>query len=187
MGTLKTLKASVVALLLVVNTVSAAEQSNDSAATEFEQWQAASDLNTTEGLEAFIYAHPDSAFVAAAEVQLAALQQAAKTRAMEEAIFAVSGNITFDTPLSFGSQAIIGKTLPEIIKSTPEFPPVAGLPEEYWKDKTCAACHQWSQANLCNQAKNYIDMSALKYTEKDHPFGGVLKVNLRNWAQNGCE
>lgn len=162
-------------------------ESGVSAASDFEQWQAASDLNTMEALEAFVFTHPDSAFVPAAEAQLAALKAAAETRAVEDAIFAVSGNVTFSTPLSLGSDAIIGKTLPEVLKSSPEFPPVAGLPEEYWKEQTCSACHQWTRETICTQAQNYISMDALKYTSKDHPFGGVLKVNLRNWAQHGCQ
>ena len=67
------------------------------------------------------------------------------------------------------------------------FPPMEGLPEEVWKGKTCNSCHEWTRADLCTQAKTYIAKKPVKYQEKQHPFGGMLKINMRSWALGDCQ
>jgi len=96
-------------------------------------------------------------------------------------------SVTFSAPLSEGSSDIVGKTLEDLIAGTPLYPPVEGLPEEYWKTKECSSCHEWEQANLCTQANTYLSDAGAENLVKQHPYGGTFKLNLRNWAQAGCE
>ena len=35
--------------------------------------------------------------------------------------------------------------------------------------------------------KTYITKKPVKYQEKQHPFGGMLKINMRNWALGDCQ
>jgi Caspase domain len=78
-----------------------------------------------------------------------------------------------------------GHSLAELIQGTPLFPPIEGLEESVWK-KQCASCHQWSQTNLCDQAKTYLKnpKAALRVS---HPYGGPEKVAMMQWAKTGCQ
>ena len=38
-----------------------------------------------------------------------------------------------------------------------------------------------------NQHNVYLTLSGQKSLEKPHPFGGIFKRNLRQWATGGCE
>lgn len=84
-----------------------------------------------------------------------------------------------------GEPDIATRSISELITGSPKFPPIEGLPEAVWKDKTCAACHQWEQANLCDQAKTYVADKS-RTIEKQHPYGGTFKNALRLWAEQGC-
>ncbi|PUB11825.1 hypothetical protein [Yoonia sediminilitoris] len=95
--------------------------------------------------------------------------------------------VSFSAPLTQGDAAIVGKSLEELIKGSPLFPPVEGLPESYWKNEECSACHQWEQANLCTQANTYLSEAGSANLTKQHPYGGTFKQNLRVWADGGCE
>ena len=90
-------------------------------------------------------------------------------------------------PILNRDRGVIASRLEELIQSSPLFPPVEGLPEEYWKEQECSNCHEWEQANLCTQANSYLSDRGGENLTKRHPFGGAFKLNLRNWAQSGCE
>ncbi len=96
-----------------------------------------------------------------------------------------SAVIAFNAPLAMGEPDIATRSISELITGSPKFPPIEGLPEAVWKDKTCAACHQWEQANLCDQAKTYVADKS-RTIEKQHPYGGTFKNALRLWAEQGC-
>ena len=74
----------------------------------------------------------------------------------------------------------------EIVELSPMFPPVEGLPEEYWKEQSCSNCHEWTQAALCTQGETYVTANNERALAKVHPFGGVFKQALRSWASEGC-
>ena len=97
------------------------------------------------------------------------------------------GIVRFTVPLFHGESHIAGKTLEELIAGTPNFPPVEGLPEEFWKDQTCSNCHEWTQANLCEQAGFYLREDGKESLTKKHPYGGTFKENLRTWATGDCQ
>ncbi|WP_297840646.1 caspase family protein [uncultured Roseibium sp.] len=96
-----------------------------------------------------------------------------------------SAVIAFNAPLAMGEPDIATRSISELITGSPKFPPIEGLPEAVWKDKTCAACHQWEQANLCDQARTYVADKS-RTIEKQHPYGGTFKNALRLWAEQGC-
>lgn len=97
------------------------------------------------------------------------------------------GAITFTGVLPTDQPGLAGKSIAELIKMSPLFPPVEGLPESYWKQQTCSNCHEWTQDRLCTQATTYLSMNKQRSLDKDHPFGGVLKHNLKDWAAGGCK
>lgn len=147
----------------------------------------------------FLDRFPDSVYGEFVRQEIAALEQGGATdpagppraaEAPEPAITAApgpeAGPITFLSPLLSDDPAISGKSMAELIAASPLFPPVEGLPESYWKDKSCASCHQWSRARLCDQGRVYAD-AAHRSLEKQHPFGGVLKQAMKSWAAGGCQ
>ncbi|RUU93761.1 peptidase c14 caspase catalytic subunit p20 [Mesorhizobium sp. M7A.F.Ca.MR.176.00.0.0] len=94
--------------------------------------------------------------------------------------------IFFDHPIDFGDPAIDGKSIAQLIKGKPLFSPVEGLDKSVWEDKRCDGCHEWDEARLCEQAKNFAtnDASVLRL---QHPLGTRFKVALAKWAQGGCK
>lgn len=159
-----------------------------SANTDLESimWDLATSTESLDNVNAFIENFPESENIDAARDLAEKLRTRDRAASLEDSIFAMVGTVTFSAPLAFGDENILGQTLPQIMESSPAYPPVAGLPEAYWKDETCASCHQWSREALCTQATTYVTKDPSKYRDKKHPFGGLLKINLRNWAQNGC-
>ena len=97
------------------------------------------------------------------------------------------GPITFASPLVSDLPEIDGRSISELIMSSPLFPPVEGLPEDYWKSQTCSNCHEWTQDRLCEQANVYLSENMQRSLEKPHPFGGALKLGLKSWAAGGCQ
>ncbi|MHA7774132.1 caspase family protein [Roseibium sp. M-1] len=112
----------------------------------------------------------------------AAAEQAATSTTGTEA---AHGTLAFNAPLGIGDPEIATRSLAELITGSPMFPPIEGLPEAVWKDKTCSSCHQWEQANLCDQAKTYVANEA-RALSKQHPYGSSFKDALRLWAEQGC-
>ncbi|RWB69873.1 MAG: peptidase c14 caspase catalytic subunit p20 [Mesorhizobium sp.] len=99
---------------------------------------------------------------------------------------ATDGPILFDRPVKFGDPAIDGKSIAQLIKGEPLFSPVEGLDKSVWQGKHCDGCHEWNEARLCEQAKNFAanDVSVLRL---QHPLGTRFKVALARWAQGGCK
>lgn len=94
--------------------------------------------------------------------------------------------VTFTGTITEGPTPINGSSLAKLITSTPIYPPVEGLPDEVWKNKTCNSCHQWNQQSLCVQAKLYVNNPKMALRIQ-HPFGGPEKVAMIKWAQGGCQ
>ena len=95
--------------------------------------------------------------------------------------------VFFDQPMQEGTAEIVGKTILQAANGSPLFPPIEGLPETMWKDQECSSCHQWDRESLCTQAVTYLKQSASRALEKQHPYGGSFKRNLKNWAKGDCQ
>jgi len=163
----------------------------------FEQAQLIGDVAS---YQAYLTEFPRGVFAEFAQTEVAALK-AKELNATQPAQQSVAvtppvpqenatqepANITFAQPLILGPKAIAGKSLAQIIKSSPLFPPVEGLPAEYWKEKTCSNCHKWERENLCVQAQVYLKLDAQRALTKEHPFGGSFKRSLKVWAAGGCQ
>ncbi len=168
----------------------------------YDQAQAAA---TIEGYQNYLREFPQGMFAEFARTEIAALREkAARAAAAQSAgrqtaavqapdtgtpanvLNGIPSEVSFLKPLEFGDPAIVGKTLAEVIRSSPIFPPVEGLPDSFWKTKTCSACHQWERTNLCEQAQTYLASETGRALNKEHPFGGTLKRNLAVWAKGGC-
>tara|TARA_R110002049_G_scaffold10127_3_gene50407 strand:- start:114053 stop:115555 length:1503 start_codon:yes stop_codon:yes gene_type:complete len=95
-------------------------------------------------------------------------------------------SMTFSSPFPTGNPAIQGRSIEEVVKLSPLFPPIEGLPEELWKDQTCSNCHEWTREALCTQGKTYVSANNERAISKTHPFGGTFKQGLRAWASADC-
>ncbi|WP_171175074.1 caspase domain-containing protein [Ruegeria sp. HKCCD8929] len=151
----------------------------------------AADDDTLHAYQTYLQAYPQGAFSDQATERVAALEQAAKTITRKaEAQPAAPGSdevVTLNSRLTFGNTHVQGKTISDLIKGSPQFPPIEGLPEALWKDQQCSNCHQWTPDTLCTQANTYVDHPAAGNIAKEHPYGGGLKLNLRRWAMGGCQ
>lgn len=119
--------------------------------------------------------------------QIAAAAPPVQTDTVAEPERAAPLPVIFDQPMPEGVQEIRGKTILEAANGSPLFPPIDGLPDAMWKDQQCSNCHQWTRDALCTQAMSYLETSATRALEKQHPYGGSFKRNLRTWAQGDCE
>lgn len=162
---------------------------------------------TIDGYEAFLNTYPNGTYSEFAKGEIAALTTQTNTDPVGEGVSApepapqetdlamateqdrssVPNVVKFDLPLVAPGSVIDGILLSEVTQLSPTFPPVDGLPEEYWKEVTCANCHEWNKDRLCEQSNVYLNLSAQKSLEKPHPFNGALKQNLRQWAASGCQ
>lgn len=155
----------------------------------------------TAGLEAYLMSFPQGRYAELAEVELAARRSGNATdpdlaaapsivaSLMDAPLSAQieAGPITFASELKSDLEQVNGLTLEELVHQSPMFPPVAGLPEEYWKEQTCANCHNWTKEALCTQARTYLTADLQRSLSKQHPFGGVMKQALRSWATGDCQ
>lgn len=150
---------------------------------------------------AYLDAFPQGVFAEFASQELVALKQKNGTDPIGEGVtqpvapvvaapapelVVPSGPVTFKSALASDSPSISGRSIEDLIAMSPLYPPIEGLPEEYWKDKTCSNCHQWTQDRLCTQAEAYLSVNMERSLDKKHPFGGALKQNLKAWASAGC-
>ncbi|TDK51049.1 caspase family protein [Antarcticimicrobium luteum] len=163
------------------------------------QLAAAQQAGSAAQYRAFLDRFPDSVYAEFVAQEIAALDRGAATdpagpppeppaREAEPPAEpgAEAGPVTFASPLLSDDPAVSGKSMAELIGMSPLFPPVEGLPESYWKDKTCASCHQWSKERLCDQAQVYASTTH-RSLDKMHPFGGVMKRAMKSWAAGGCQ
>ncbi|EAQ03136.1 hypothetical protein OB2597_13368 [Pseudooceanicola batsensis HTCC2597] len=168
------------------------------AGSEAEMMEIARASGAIADYQAYLDAYPEGVFAELVKIEIAAIrerqakdperpaeprQQAA---APAPAPVPVDYDVFFDRPLEHGAAEIVGKTIMEVATSSPVFPPIEGLPEELWKEQSCSNCHQWTRADLCEQAKFYNREVAARSLQKEHPFGGSFKRNLKIWADGGC-
>ena len=95
--------------------------------------------------------------------------------------------IVYDLPLTTDLQSDAPRSIKQLSQSSPIFPPVEGLPDEYWKEQDCSNCHEWSQANLCKQGNFYVSNEDTALDRIAHPYGGFFKRALKLWAQSDCQ
>ncbi|MCK0122367.1 outer membrane protein assembly factor BamD [Loktanella sp. F6476L] len=185
-------KLVVIGAMVLASTASLKAQT----AEETAAWEIAQTATTSEEVFAFIEQFPDGTYAKDAKarmidllwLELATAQPADGAAAAEAPTEGVEpAPVAFSVPLVEGSPEIIGKSLEELIAASPLFPPVEGLPDEYWKEQECSDCHAWEQANLCDQANTYLNDAGAENLVKPHPYGGAFKLTLRNWAMDGCE
>jgi hypothetical protein len=98
-----------------------------------------------------------------------------------------SSEVTFATPLNIGDEKTRNMSFEQLILNTPLFPPIEGIPEDLWKNKTCSNCHAWTREALCTQGDTYLAENSARALSKQHPFGGSFKHKLKLWAENGCK
>ncbi len=168
---------------------------------EKQMFEAAQTAASIAGFEAYLQEFPQGVFSEFAQNEIAALRDDASkdpvgegvTPAPEPAPKVVQaapepqGAVTFNSPLTIGTEAVIGKSIASLVEGAPLFPPIEGLPEEFWKDKSCSTCHEWTRDRLCEQANVYLSLNAQRSLDKQHPYGGSLKQNLKAWAAGDCQ
>ena len=150
--------------------------------------------------EAYLAAFPHGAYAELAATELAAI--AAKTPATDAAATAVPAapptpapaapplagvNVTYTAKLTAGGPPVEGHSLADLIKGSPLFPPIDGIPEEMWKGQHCSNCHAWTREALCTQAKTYLSSAGKRSLAIRHPYGGAFKQTIRTWAEQGCK
>lgn len=171
----------------LLTTGAAAQDQSEAAA-----WAIASQSTTSAEVFEFIETYPDGQFAKDAKSLMIDLLWT-ELAENEPAVASDDGTpqalaaVTFTSPLTDGSADIIGKSIEELIAGSPLFPPIEGLPEELWKAAECSDCHEWERENLCTQANSYLSDAGAENLIKPHPYGGTFKLNLRTWAQGGCE
>ncbi|WP_432691552.1 caspase family protein [Pseudooceanicola sp. C21-150M6] len=156
--------------------------------------EAARTAGTAEGYRQYLDAYPDGAYAELARLELATIEEKAGAAApapvvpdtTPPAITTPPETVTFTGPIGTGGPDFATKSIQQLIEGTPFFPPIENLPDEVWKDKTCHACHEWTQEALCTQAKTYLTEAGTRALAKEHPLGGFFKNTLKAWAQNDC-
>jgi len=164
--------------------------------TEVGLYDAARKSGSLRDFQAYLDAFPDGVFAELAKIEMAAIAAEkppeppkVATKPAPESTQDASADlngVSFDQPLAVGDPPIVGKTIEEVVKLTPLFPPIEGIPEELWKGQTCSNCHNWTREALCTQAKTYLALNAQRALGKEHPFGGSFKRNLKAWGAGGC-
>lgn len=172
-------------------------------ADEQKLFEAAQADGSIAGYDAYLKSYPEGVFAEFATQELVAIRKNSGLDPDGDGVVAAApepepaptptapadnnGTITFTAALATDAPELIGKSIADMITMSPLFPPIEGLPEAYWKEQTCSNCHQWTQDRLCEQANTYLSLNKQRSLDKDHPFGGVLKHNLKNWAAGGCQ
>ena len=152
---------------------------------------------TAEAFQAYLDAYPQGVFADLARTELAALATGSGNDPVgkdatppkpEETVVErpADDRVTFRGPLYDPGQSIHGRSLADLIQSSPEHPPFEGVPDEMWKGQTCSNCHQWDEVKLCDQAKTYVTRGVASFDRIPHPFGGRLKRAMANWAAADC-
>jgi hypothetical protein len=157
--------------------------------------------------QAYLDTFPDGTYAELARFELALLAEKERDAQQSTVIAALPGSdralqiardaepglvpptspVTFEGALETGGPGIVGESLAALIRGSPAYPPIEGLPESIWKDATCSTCHQWTREALCTQAGTYVAEAAPGALAKSHPLGGGFKHNLRYWAEGGCQ
>lgn len=184
---------SLLAVASVLSAQEAAPAALDEAplAADAQAWEDVRNSTSAADLFDFIQGYPDSAYVQEAKARMVDLlyDEMAENPAPASDITTDQEvvTVTFSQPLQVGAPEVVGRTIEELILGRPLYPPVEGLPAEYWEEQQCSSCHEWEQTNLCVQANTYLTDAGSENLTKQHPYGGTFKMNLRNWAVGGCE
>lgn len=93
--------------------------------------------------------------------------------------------VFFDRPLTSDTHQP-PRSIEQLVKTTPMAPPFPGLDEAMWKDQNCSNCHAWTKESLCKQGQFYVSNDAQAIKRTAHPFNGLLKSALKEWANNDC-
>ncbi|MCX2721390.1 caspase family protein [Roseibium salinum] len=164
---------------------------------ERELIEQAREAGTAEAYQAYLEAFPDGAFSELARLELQTIvEKLPRTDPISDPPIVAAPEpeapssdlpeaVAFNAPIGGNDPQIATRSIEELITGSPLFPPIEGLPEAVWKDKTCSSCHQWNQTNLCDQAKTYVADNA-RAVSKQHPYGSSFKQALRVWAHGGC-
>jgi hypothetical protein len=168
--------------------------------TEQKMFEAAQADPSVASYQAYLQTFPSGTFAEFATQELAAMKKNATTDPVGTGVLAepkpkpdvpspvdTTDAVTFTQALLSEVPEVSGRSISELIKSSPLFPPIEGLPEEYWKGKKCSNCHQWTEERICTQAISYLSLNMQRSLSKQHPFGGVLKRNMKIWAAGGCK
>lgn len=142
-----------------------------------------------EDYQAYLDAYPEGTYaeLAAFEIDILEARNAAPANTPAPAVPEAHATLTFTTPIPEDIGGVSGRSIADLLSSSPHFPPIEGLPEEVWKENTCATCHNWTQDDLCTQGNTYLAETATRALSKSHPFGGAFKRSLRAWADGGCQ
>ncbi|MCX7889135.1 MAG: caspase family protein [Rhodobacteraceae bacterium] len=166
-----------------------------SATDEAALWESVKDGSDPVKLQLYLWAFPQGSHRTEAEALLAAINAGGGAAAAGEtggqtsqanSQGAESMLVTFSTPIRSGEPQIVGRSIEELIRSEPLFPPFEGIPDELWKGQHCTNCHQWTRDRICEQAQFYLGAEAARSLEKPHPLGLGFKQTLKAWAQAGC-
>ncbi|MBD1546010.1 caspase family protein [Roseibium aggregatum] len=157
---------------------------------------------TADAYQAYLDAYPEGAFAELARLELKTIREKGpRTDPISKppepipheqkapaatASTDMPDTVAFNAPLGIGDPELATRSIAEVIKGSPRFPPVENLPDIYWKDKHCTNCHHWNQENLCTQAKTYL-ADRKDALGKKHPLGGAFKQALAIWARDGCK
>ncbi len=162
-------------------------------AVEEKMYQVASTQGTRAAYDMYMRVFPQGVYVDLARLEVAALDQNGKNQPETPAASAApttsqpTRSITFIDPLVSDIPEVHGRSIAMLMNSLPLHSPVEGLPDEYWRDQSCSACHQWSEDRLCDHATRYLGPAGTAASAKPHPFGGSFKDHLRHWAAGGCQ
>ena len=144
--------------------------------------------------QAYLDAYPDGTYAELARFELNIIKEKAKRSSEAEDPAPapapepqVATTFGFDLPLTFGVPQLAGKSIEQVIKMSPLYSPIEGLPKELWQDQQCSDCHGWTKKTLCDQGKTYATANNERAVTKTHPFGGGFKQTLKGWAQDGCK
>ena len=144
---------------------------------EEQMFAAARGDGTRAAFEAYLARYPGGRFADMAQAELEALGGGAGGAPQV---------VAFGDPLVSDVPQLSGRSISQVIRGSPIYPPIPGLPEVVWQNKPCSNCHQWTEAALCEQASRYLVARAERALDKPHPFGGAFKTALRDWAAGGC-
>ena len=172
-------------------------QQGSSATDETAMFEAAHNEAGIAALEAYLLTFPEGRYTELAMVEIAARKRGREedpdlapaegivTSLMDTPLSnqIENGPITFIRKLESDLEQVNGLSLEELVTQSPMFPPIAGLPDEYWKDQSCSNCHTWTRDALCTQAKTYLTSNLQRSLSKQHPFGGAMKQALRSWVE----
>lgn len=163
-------------------------------ASERAMIETAESSGSLDDYEAYLDAYPAGAYAELATIEAQAIRDRMAAAAAHSAaadpdrapVPQITGPVAFDAPIPGDIEGVSGQSIAQLITGSPRFPPVEGLPDAVWKDRTCASCHEWTRDRLCTQAGTYLADAGARSLAKQHPYGGGFKQTLRSWAEGGC-